>query len=114
MKKRQNFEHIKAGWCTIGGKRNYYRSRFECKYAFQLQKCKDNGKILDWCHEPETFYFEGIKRGTTNYKPDFKVIRLDGSHYWVETKGYFDQKSKTKIKRFRKYFPSETLIVEAQ
>lgn len=80
------------------------------EYAKKLQLSKEAGKIKDWEHEPKVFYFEGIKRGTTNYTPDFIVNENDGSHYYVECKGYWDAKSKTKVKRFAKYFPEEKLI----
>lgn len=69
------------------------------------------GIIKGWEHEPKCFWFNEIKRGTRSYLPDFKVSLHDGSHYWVEVKGYFDSKSLTKIKRFRKYYPQEKLVV---
>lgn len=69
------------------------------------------GIIKTWEHEPQIFWFNEIKRGTRSYLPDFKVTLSDGSHYWVEVKGYFDSKSLTKIKRFHKYYPGEKLIV---
>jgi formylmethanofuran dehydrogenase subunit A len=43
--------------------------------------------------------------------PDFLVTKTDGTTYWVEVKGYMDAKSLTKIKRFKKYYPLETLVV---
>jgi len=110
MRSRRTFNHIKSGWREVGGKRIYFRSQFELQYAVKLQGYKEVGMIKDWEHEPKVFYFEGIKRGVTNYTPDFKVYNNDGSHHWVETKGYWDAKSKTKVKRFRKYFPDEKLI----
>lgn len=110
-KKRRTFDHIKAGWHVIGGKKIYFRSGLELKYAKILQFRLEAGDILNYEYEPETFYFEGIKRGVTNYKPDFKVYKNDGSHYYIEVKGYLDAKSKTKIKRFRKYFPDEKIIL---
>jgi hypothetical protein len=72
---------------------------------------KEQKQIEEWEHEPQTFWFEEIKRGTRSYLPDFKITRFEGSHYWVEIKGYLDSKSLTKIKRFRKYYPQEELIV---
>lgn len=66
--------------------------------------------IKGWEYEPQTFWFEKIKRGTRSYLPDFKVYAEDG-HMWVEVKGYMDAKSKTKIKRFNKFYPDEKLIV---
>ena len=76
-----------------------------------LQYLKEKGQIVDWEHEPHTFWFEGIRRGCVSYKPDYRVTRRDGSHYWIEVKGFMDAKSRTKIRRFAKYFPSEKLEV---
>ena len=100
-----------AGWREIGGKHIYLKSRWEANYAYFLEWSKQVCLIADWEYEPQTFWFEGIKRGCVSYKPDFKVQHLLGSHHWVEVKGYYDARSKTKIKRFKKYFPNETLIV---
>src|ERR1700751_1727687 len=85
---------------------------YSLKYAPQDKICnslliKKHHKILDWEHEPKTFWFEGIKRGCVSYKPDFRVIELNGSSIWYEVKGYYDTKSITKHKRFAKYFPEE-------
>jgi len=96
-------------WHEIAGRRIFFRSDWEYKYAQYLQLRKLQGDIKEWEHEPKTFWFDEIKRGTRSYLPDFKVTRTDGSHYWVEVKGYLDRKSWTKIKRFRKYYPQEEL-----
>jgi hypothetical protein len=101
----------KAGWHEIGDKRIYLRSSWEVSYAQHLEALKTQGYIMDWRYEPKTFWFESIKRGVRSYKPDFQVIRPGGDHYWVEIKGHMDSKSLTKIKRFRKYYPDEELIV---
>lgn len=53
--------------------------------------------------EPKVFYFP-IKRGTKSYTPDFF---LTSTSEWMEIKGYLDDKSKLKIKRFKKYYPEE-------
>lgn len=61
--------------------------------------------------EPYVFTFP-IKRGTKAYTPDIYLIT---SSEWIEVKGYFDSKSRIKIKRFKKYYPEEfarlTLII---
>ena len=101
----------KAGWRTVGGKECYFRSRWEANYARYLQWLVDRGDIRDWDHEPETFWFEGVKRGTVSYLPDFRVNRNDGFEEFHEVKGWMDPKSKTKIRRMRKYHPTVTLIV---
>ncbi|MFI0477756.1 MAG: DUF1064 domain-containing protein [Candidatus Rhabdochlamydia sp.] len=100
-----------SAWRSIGGKTKFFRSTWEANYARYLEYLKENGKIKDWEHEPQTFWFLKIMRGARSYLPDFKVTNLDGSHYWVEVKGWMDSKSKTKIKRFKKYYPEETLIL---
>lgn len=99
------------GWITIDDKRYYLKSKWEYRYALYLDLMKRHNHIKDWFYEPETFYFEGIKRGTTNYKPDFKVIFPSGNIEWFEVKGYMDSKSATKIKRMAKYFPDIKLHV---
>jgi hypothetical protein len=98
-------------WHELDGKRIFFRSDWEYKFALHLQSLKSLGAIQDWDHEPQTFWFNAIKRGVRSYLPDFKVTNLDGSWYFVEVKGYMDAKSRTKIKRFRKYYPDEQLIV---
>jgi hypothetical protein len=98
-------------WREIGDRKIFFRSNWEYKFALWLQMLKDTKAIKDWKHEPLTFWFHDIKRGTRSYLPDFLVTNLDETHYWVEVKGYMDAKSRTKIKRFRKYYPNEQLIV---
>jgi len=101
----------KAGWRDIGKKRKYYRSRWEANYARYLQWLLENGQIKDWDHEPETFWFEAIKRGVRSYLPDFRVVENDGTSALHEVKGWMDARSKTTIKRMAKYHPHEKLIV---
>lgn len=102
---------IYQGWAVIGGKRYYYRSTWEVYYAIFLQQLKEERKIIEWLYEPDTFWFDKIKRGTRCYLPDFKVKHLDGSIEYVEVKGYMDKKSATKIKRMRIYHPDIKLRV---
>lgn len=98
-------------WREIDGELFYFRSEWERKYALYLEWLKRTKNITEWLYEPKTFWFEGIKRGCVSYKPDFQVILASGSHYWVEVKGYMDSKSKTKLDRFKRYFPNESLEV---
>lgn len=101
----------KAAWREIGGQRKYFRSRWEANYARYLEWLKARGDISDWRHEPETFWFEGIKRGTRSYLPDFRVTNNDGSSELHEVKGWEDARSKTIFKRMAKYHPEQRLIV---
>jgi len=105
-------KHIaKGSWVEVDGKRFYARSRQEKRFGLFLHFLKKHGIIRDYEHESYTFWFEGLKRGCTSYKPDYKVIENDGSHWWAEVKGYMDPKSATKIKRFAKYYPDEELRI---
>lgn len=101
----------KAAWREIGGKRKYFRSRWEANYARYLEFLKVHGEIKEWEHESEVFWFEGIKRGCMSYLPDFKVTNNDDSTYFVEVKGWMDDRSKTKINRMRIYHPNVKLLL---
>lgn len=104
-------QKFKAGWRQVGTQRIYARSRWEANWAFYLEWLKSLGEIQSWEHEPETFWFEAIRRGVRSYLPDFKVKNKDGSICYYEVKGYMDPKSKTKIKRMAKYHPLVKLVV---
>lgn len=99
-----------------GGKREdlggvYFRSAWEANYARYLNFLVTRGEIAGWAFEPKTFEFEKIKRGTRAYTPDFRVDLVGGGHEWHEVKGWMDDKSKTRLARFARYFPAEKLIV---
>ena len=100
-----------SGHREIGGKRIFFRSRWEANYARYLEYLKAQKLIREWVHEPRTFWFDGIKRGCVSYLPDFRQDNVDGTCEWIEVKGWMDPRSRTKIKRFRKYFPGERLTV---
>jgi len=101
----------KAGWREIGGYKKYYRSQWEANYARYLEWLKENNQIKAWLHEPDTFWFDGVKRGCVSYLPDFKVTENNGDTVYHEVKGWMGARSKTKIKRMKKYHPGVTLIV---
>ena len=101
----------KQGWRTIGGVKKYYRSRWEANYARYLDEQKKDGYIQKWEHEPETFWFLEIKRGTRSYLPDFRVTNNDGTIEYHEVKGWLTPKCKTKLKRMKKYHPDIKIIL---
>lgn len=89
---------------TRSGKRKdlnniFFRSSWEANIARYF-----NYKGIEWQFEPKTFIFHTIKRGCVSYLPDFYLPKEDK---WIEVKGWFDNKSKTKLKRFEKYYPEE-------
>lgn len=74
------------------------RSNWEANFARVMNLYK-----IKFQFEPKVFSFP-IKRGTKSYTPDFFI---PSTKEWVEIKGYLDDKSKLKIKRFKKYYPEE-------
>lgn len=101
----------KQDWAVIGGKKNFYRSRWEYRYALYLEFMKKHGHIKDWEHEPKTFWFDGVRRGTNSYLPDFSVTFPSGNIEYFEVKGYETAKDRTKYKRMAKYHPDVVLRV---
>lgn len=90
----------------------FFRSSWEANYARYLDYKKSEGAIYKWEFEPDTFWFEKIKRGVRSYTPDFKIWAGDNEEpYYIEVKGYMDPKSKTKIKRMAKYYPKIRLEI---
>lgn len=89
-----------------------FKSRWEANFARYLNFLVKWNHIHSWDYEPDTFWFENIKRGVRSYCPDFKVWKSpDSEPYYIEVKGYMDNKSKTKIKRMKKYYPNVKLEV---
>lgn len=89
----------------------YFRSKWEANYALYLDWLVKQKQIKDWKYEDETFFFDKIKLGTRSYRTDFTIIHNDGLKIYHEVKGYMDAKSKTKLKRMKKYFPLVPIIV---
>lgn len=81
-----------------------FRSMWERNFARFL---KFTGE--PFAYEPRTFWFDGVKRGTNSYKPDFQSLR--NLHTWYEVKGFMDRRSRVALKRMKKYFPDENVIV---
>ena len=105
----QAYSRCKSGYREDLGK-IYFRSAWEANYARFLNYMIALGAVEWWEYEPETFWFEAIKRGVRSYKPDFRVKWTAESPRFVEVKGWMDPKSKTKLKRMKKYHPG--VIVE--
>ena len=89
----------------------FVRSRWEANYARYLKWLEQRGDIAAWEYEPITFRFEGVSRGPYTYMPDFKVIEKNGSVAYHEVKGWMDSGSRSRLKRFAKFYPSHTLLV---
>lgn len=90
------YKHTKSGYRKDLGLN--LRSNWEANFARIL-----NAYDTSFEFEPKVFTFP-VKRGTKGYTPDFYFPFYDE---WVEIKGYLDDKSKIKIKRFKRYYPDE-------
>lgn len=100
--------------CKYGMRKDlgiFFRSAWEANYARYLDFLQKNGQIISWEYEPKTFWFEKIQRGVRSYKPDFHVQVKGGVFEWHEVKGWMYPRAKTALKRFKKYYPQETLVL---
>lgn len=75
------------------------RSSWEANFLTMLNKQK-----IKWDYEPKMFIFEDVQRGTRAYLPDVYLPKKD---IWIEVKGRLRPQDKTKIRRFKKYYPEE-------
>lgn len=106
-----SYSNVQRGEYDINGTTIYFRSKWEANYALYLDFLIDHKEIYKWEFEPDTFMFEAIKLGTRSYTPDFKVFLTPDKFEYHEVKGYMDSKSKTKLKRFAKYYPEHKLVL---
>lgn len=92
----------------------FVRSAWEANYLRYLRWLKAGGQIQEVEYETEEFYLfrmiKGVprdyKRGSRYYKIDFKVTNPDGSVEYHEVKGFMDNRSAVKLKRFRRCYPA--------
>lgn len=69
--------------------------------AIQLEALKRDGQIRDWRYEEIT-----LKLGDDcRYTPDFAVIENDGTLRFEETKGFWRDDAKVKLRVAAKQFP---------
>jgi len=109
------YSNIQSGKYKVGNQIIYFRSKWEANYALYLEFLKKQKEIKKWEYEADTFIFEKIKFGTRSYRPDFKITNNNDRIEYHEVKGYFDSKSKTKMKRMKKYYPEISLrIIDAK
>lgn len=81
----------------VNGKPAFFRSGWEANIARLLTH-----RGVKWEYEPEVFFFQGVKRGTVSYCPDFR-----SKTFYLEVKGYLDSKGRAAIRRFKKHYPDE-------
>lgn len=82
----------------------YTRSKMEANVLRYYKFIK-----VKYIYEPSEFEFFKIKRGSRFYKPDIYLFEQDNL---IEIKGFFTASDKTKIRRFKKYYPEEFTKLE--
>lgn len=106
-----SYHHVQRDYYECSKGSIFFRSKMEANWALYLDYLVKQKRILTWEYEDGTFFFDKIKLGTKSYTPDFKILNLDNSLHYEETKGYMDSRSKTKLKRMRIYFPDVKIVL---
>lgn len=76
-------------------------NKTERKRAIELEALKRDGQIHSWAYEKVTLKLAD----DTRYTPDFFVVECDGSIRFEETKGFWRDDAKVKIKVAASQFP---------
>lgn len=106
--------------CEIDGQPYRFKSRMEYRFALYLEWLRQNGDIMWWSYEPQTFEWTNQKGNKVQYRPDFKVLEKTGvapcgmiecKRMWYEIKGYMTAAAKSKLKGFEKHYPNEKLVL---
>lgn len=72
-------------------------SKAEVNFAMWMDEMK-----IEWMYEPEKWDWVPPKR---KYTPDFKVMRKDGTYFFVEYKGWLRPEDRTKMKAIKQQYP---------
>lgn len=98
-----------CGEVYIDGMRYLFKSSWEYDIALYLNLLKSKGYIDKWEYESEVFKFDYDGKGVRSYKPDF-IIYKRSSKYYIEVKGWEDNKYKIKKDLMEKFYPNVNII----
>lgn len=98
-----------CGEVCIDGIYYVFKSSWEYDIALYLNLLKSKGYIDKWEYESEIFKFDYDGKGVRSYKPDF-IIYKRSNKYYIEVKGWQDNKYKIKKDLMEKYYPSVNII----
>jgi hypothetical protein len=95
--------------------RRYFRGRarpgemnkLEAEYAARLKNLAHTGEIAWWAFEPIKLKLARL----TTYTPDFLVMRADGLLECHETKGFWQDDARAKIKIAAELFPFRFIAI---
>ena len=82
-----------------------FKSKFERAFSQRLLQLKRQGLLAGWYYEKDklTYTLEH------NYLTDFKLLGKNGKVIYIETKGYFKPKDRTKHKKIREQHPEKDI-----
>ncbi|MFG6376101.1 MAG: hypothetical protein K1W05_09320 [Desulfovibrio sp.] len=90
--------------CRTPLKGNFERdsmNRLEARYAAYLEEQYRNGEIVLWRYESMKL----ILADRCSYLPDFFIVKADGTPEFHETKGFWRDDARIKVKMAAKLFP---------
>jgi len=82
-------------------------NRTEKARAIELEALRRSGKIAQWWYEAWTFRLAD----RTTYTPDFVVQETDGALRAEETKGFWRDDARVKVKVFAALFPLPLVVL---
>lgn len=111
---KQRFKSGIRPWTSLPAK---FRSGWEYNCCLWLDSLK-----IKWEYEPTRFKFTKIKSGTISYTPDVYIPKykptkhnglpeLNRSSIYIEIKGWISAQDKTRIRRFKRYYPEEFALL---
>jgi len=91
---------------TVGGKKCYFRSRLEYRWALYLEFLRRHEGLRDWQYEPRCFVFSGEIKAPVQYRPDFSIVEPNGTEVYQECKGFHDGDTNSKLRKMAKHYPN--------
>jgi hypothetical protein len=85
-----------------------YKSKLEAAYALWLDSQLLRGTIREWAYEPESLR---LGQGAW-YKPDFRVVTTDGFVEMHETKGFWREAARLRIKSAAALHPYRFIAIQ--
>lgn len=93
----------------VGGKTFLAKSSWEYDIALYFEWLKQHGLISDWDYESKVFRFQYNTLGVRTYRPDFTIRRGERT-YFVEVKGWEDEKYEIKKRLMSIEYPNVKVI----
>jgi len=84
---------------------NNYKSKFEEKFGSHCESLVEKGRLKNFEYETEhlEYWLSHL------YLPDFILEGANGKKIYIETKGYFKSKDRTKAKKVREQHPDKDI-----